>query len=163
DRGESDARREHLVAGEPGIPRPHLGDALDHKPRRDEQPTRECDLADDQRLADPADPEGRRAARLVLQHLVDVGARRLAGGGRAATRIVNNSTCGGRRVSMKKGMDCAAIARLNVSTPKYASTIPSPVAAIDNTNASARNCRTTAERDAPNAVRMPTSLVRCAA
>ena len=57
----------------------------------------------------------------------------------------------------------SAIARLNVRTPKYAAAMPKAVPTAARTNASVRNCLTTAPRDAPSAVRMPTSFVRCAA
>jgi hypothetical protein len=77
-----------------------------------------------------------------------------------ATRIVNISTCGCSLMSMKNGICVTVIARLNIAIPKYATMIPKTVATSDSTSDSARNCRTTAERDAPSAVRMPTSFVR---
>ena len=82
---------------------------------------------------------------------------------RTATAIVNSSTCGCSRMSMKNGTCVTVSARLNIAMPKYASPTPSSAATSDNTSASARNCLTTCDRDAPSAVRIPTSLVRCAA
>ena len=82
-----------------------------------------------------------------------------------ATTIVKSNTCGSRRISMKNGICWARpwMTRLNAPTPTYATPIPNIVAARERMRASARNCRTIAEREAPSAVRTPTSFVRCAA
>ena len=120
----------------PWIHRPHVRHALDHQAGGDEQSARQRDLEDDERLTDLADPEARRAARFVLENLIDVGARRLdTPGSRPETAssevrraIVNNSTGGCSRMSMKNGICVTVIARLNIATPKYATTIPKTVA-----------------------------------
>ena len=64
---------------------------------------------------------------------------------------------------MKKGGSVSAMARLNIVIAPYATAVPAIAPPAESTSASVRNCRTTAARDAPSAVRMPTSFVLCAA
>jgi len=73
-RREADARREDVLRREAGVHVAELRHALDGQTGRDEQPARECDLEHHEPATDPPDAEARRAPRLVLQNLVDVGA-----------------------------------------------------------------------------------------
>ena len=82
---------------------------------------------------------------------------------RSAVPMAKSKTGGWSRMSNQNGGWVSATARLKALTPKYAAATPSAVPTAANTNASVRNCLTTAPREAPSAVRMPTSLVRCAA
>src|SRR6185503_5893160 len=76
---EADARRENVRRREPGVDLAEPGHALDHQPRRHQQATRERDLEDHERSTQAPDAQAGCTARLVLQDLVDVRARRLEG------------------------------------------------------------------------------------
>ena len=80
-----------------------------------------------------------------------------------AVATTNSSTGGCSRMSSQNGGFVSTMARLNSMTPTCATPAPNTAPAAASTIASLRNCLTTASRDAPSAVRMPTSFVRCAA